>query len=327
MPNLYLFYGPEEYLKKRYIDDLEKAMINIGPPEFNRICLYGRTSATAISEVVNTMPVFSENKIVIVYNSGLFKKQAASAETGSEAGWFELLDDIPAYSCLIFNEDEASKESRLMKRVLQKGVVKEAPLAKPYELESWLIKEALKQGKELDRSAAALMVAMCEPGMDSILKELEKLVLFSDETRSIGRREVESICTGTLKSRIYNLTDAIASNNAKKSFETLRSLIDLKEPLQKIVGSLSHHFRILLKIKLFQEEGVKPDEKLIGEKINPYVLEKSIRQARQIPLSKLKQIIGSILEHDLAVKKGKLQDRVSIDMVIAGMLHLLSDHP
>ncbi len=324
MPNIYLFYGPEEYLKKRYIDDLEKEVIGGGPPEFNKICFYGKTSAAAIREAVNTLPVFSEKKIVIVYNSGFFRKQAASAEAEDKPDLYELLGDVPEYSCLVFSEDEAAKESGLMKRVRQTGVVREASLAKPYELESWLIKEASKQGKQLDRSAAALMVAMGEPGMDSNLKELEKLILFSGESKKIGRREVETICTSTLKSRIYNLTDAIAANRGKKSFEILRDLIDMKEPLQKIIGSLSHHFRILLKIKLLQEEGVKPDEKLIGERMNPYVLEKSIRQARQIPLGKLKQIIGLVLERDLAVKKGKMHDRVSIEMAVACILRILN---
>src|SRR5690349_1367001 len=71
--NLYLFYGPEEYLKKYYLNSLEKSIISEELKALNKVVLEGKIDTRKLIDNCETLPVFSEKKIIIVKDSGLFK--------------------------------------------------------------------------------------------------------------------------------------------------------------------------------------------------------------------------------------------------------------
>ena len=84
--SLYLFYGQEEYLKRNYVEQIEKAILTDDFRLLNKVVLEGKVSASAIIDNCETAPVFSERKLVIVKNSGLFKGGKKSEDTGKKDG-------------------------------------------------------------------------------------------------------------------------------------------------------------------------------------------------------------------------------------------------
>jgi DNA polymerase-3 subunit delta len=63
---LYLFHGPEEYLQKYYINAIEKAIIPEHVKMLNKVVLEGKADQDAIINNCETLPVFSDRKLVIV---------------------------------------------------------------------------------------------------------------------------------------------------------------------------------------------------------------------------------------------------------------------
>src|SRR5699024_7701657 len=72
---VYLLFGSEDYLKKLYCDKLTTAIIadktsmNYSYYEGNDLDLI------AIADVVNTLPFFSDRRLVVIENSKLFKNK------------------------------------------------------------------------------------------------------------------------------------------------------------------------------------------------------------------------------------------------------------
>jgi len=63
--NLYLFYGEEAYLKNEALNRLTNTILN--SRDFNYDLLYGSsTKAEEILSIVQTLPVFSPWRVVIV---------------------------------------------------------------------------------------------------------------------------------------------------------------------------------------------------------------------------------------------------------------------
>ena len=71
--NVYLLYGDEAYLRNQYRDKLKKAMINEGDT-MNFSCFEGKgIDEKELTAMADTVPFFSDYRLIIVENSGFFK--------------------------------------------------------------------------------------------------------------------------------------------------------------------------------------------------------------------------------------------------------------
>ena len=85
--NIYLFYGQEEFLKKYYLDSIEKAILENDLMAMNKLVLEGKFEMSKIEEACETLPVFSEKKLVLVKNSGLFKSGNGAKKQSSRINY------------------------------------------------------------------------------------------------------------------------------------------------------------------------------------------------------------------------------------------------
>lgn len=76
---VYLIYGPEDYLRKQYRDKMKAAMI--GQDTMNYSYFEGKNiSVKALIDLGETLPFFSERRLIVVENSGFFS--SAQEELG-----------------------------------------------------------------------------------------------------------------------------------------------------------------------------------------------------------------------------------------------------
>ena len=108
--NVYLLYGDEAYLRNQYRDKLKKAMINEGDT-MNFSCFEGKgIDEKELTAMADTVPFFSDYRLIIVENSGFFK-------TSGHETLAEYMKHIPETTCIVFVESEVDKRSKLFKAV------------------------------------------------------------------------------------------------------------------------------------------------------------------------------------------------------------------
>lgn len=329
--SLYLFYGPEEYLKKNYTDYIEKNLISEELKLLNKVVLEGKVSSASIISNCETLPVFSERKIVVVKNSGLFKgkkntdeKEKKSSDTKGKKGKSEdelanFLQNVPAHTCLIFIEPEIDKRVKYVEIIKNNGLIVEFDFRKPEEMASWAVKRMKSLNHEMDMNTAAQLVEYCEQGMDDVSNEITKLCAYTGDRQKITMADIRKVCTRSVKSRVFDLTDAIAARQSAKALMFLNDMAVLKEPMQKIMFMIARQFRQLLHVKLLLGEGAAQPEITSKLKLNPYISGKIIRQAQSFSLEKLEAAISKGLELDLAVKTGEIGDRTAIELLITSL--------
>ena len=111
----YLFFGEEGYLKKQYRNKLLQAW-NPDGDTMNESRFEGK--GIDVKEVISlgeTMPFFSDRRIILLENTGFFKNQCPELA--------EYLNNLPDYLYLLFVEDEVDKRSKMFKTVKQIGRV------------------------------------------------------------------------------------------------------------------------------------------------------------------------------------------------------------
>lgn len=339
--SLYLFYGPEEYLIRNYTEQIEKTLLSKDFLLLNKVTLEGKTALSAIIDNCRTSPVFSDRKLVIVKNSGLFKgsKKAAESDMNTDnvgkaekAGkkakddsknkndeLSDFLQQVPKHVCLIFIEAEIDKRLKIIDLIKTNGLMVEFDYKKPNELTDWVVKRMRELGYETDTRTAAMIVEYCESGMDDILNEVKKLCAYAGDRTKVTESDVVKVCTKSVKSRVFDLTDAIGAKQTAKALSLLNDMDVLKEPMPKIMYMIARQFRQLVQVKLLLGDGANQARIASHFKIPPFIAGKLMDQARRYSMDKLEQAIATGLELDLAIKTGQLRDKAAVELMITGL--------
>ncbi len=323
--NIYLFTGAEEYLKKYYTNAITRLIVEEDNKEFNFISFEGKTDRDTIISNCETLPMFSEKKLVIAKNTGLFKaKKGESENAGADkkSGKDKLsdyLENIPDYTCLIFIESEIDKRIKLVNTIKKCGLIVEMDYQKPADLVKWVVKVIKSHNKNVDQMTASYIVENSEYSMTELLNEIDKLVNYAEGKNEISIKDVEKVCNKTIKSRIFDLTDAISEGNISKALSLLNDMAALKEPMQKVLFMIVRQIRMVYRIKLLRNQGVREDAAAKQLGLTPFVASKVMSVSRNLDINVLERAMYYSLELDESIKTGKISDRIAIELLIASM--------
>lgn len=318
--SLYLFYGTEEYLKRNYTNYIEEIILAYEFKLMNKVVLEGKITPSAIIGNCETPPVFSDRKLVVVKNSGLFKgkrKDGVEVKQAKQDDEFtQFLKNIPMYACLIFVEAEIDKRIKYVNLIDKHGLVVEFDYRKPEEMANWILKMVKTRKHEMDLKTAAQLAEYCEPGMDDVFNEIEKLCLYAGDRPLITVADIRKVCFRSVKSRVFDLTDAIGTRNCAKALSLLNDLAAIKEPMPKVMYMIMKQFRQLMQIKLMKREGANKAEITARLKLHPFFSGKIIQQSDRFSMEKLEKAVSTGLALDLAIKTGKIEDRTAVELMI-----------
>lgn len=323
LKSVYLFFGPEEYLKKYYLNAITECILSNDTKDLNYIFSDGKIEEQRIIQNCETLPVFSDKKIIAAKNTGLFKSQKSEDKgdnpKGQKNSLEEYIQKMPEFSCLIFIESEVDKRKKLVNTIKKYGLAVEFEYQKPADLTKWVIKVFKSNGKDIDTMTASYIVENSEYSMTELLNEIQKLVTYSGENNLITIDDAQLVCTKTIKSRIFDLTDAVSEGNISKALILLNDMASLKEPIQKVMFMIIRQIRMVFRVKLLKQQGL-PDGDISKELgLTPYVASKVIRLSRNLSAEVLENAVYYSAELDQAVKSGRMSDRTAVELLIASL--------
>lgn len=311
--NVYLLYGEEAYLRRQYRDNLRKALV---PEEDTMNCSVFSGKDTNINEVIDlagTMPFFAERRVIIVENSGLFKAAANDR-------LLALLKNMPETSYLIFVEEEVDKRGKLYKAVAAKGYAALCEVQDEATLKKWIMGLLKKENKMITADALTLLLDKTGANMETIRREVEKLVCYKYEDEGITAQDVEELCTVQIQNRIFEMVEAVAAKNQKAALSLYYDLLALKEAPMKILALIARQFNMLLQVKEMKKKGYPENEIAQRTGLNAYFLKKKyIPQAAQFKLYQLEAALRECVEAEERVKTGKMADTLSVELIIVGL--------
>lgn len=131
LKQIYLLYGEERYLIRQYRDRLIEALLN-GGSEMNLNRYEGKgVMVPEIIEMAETLPFFSDRRVIILENTELFKSGGDKLS--------EYLKNPAQSSSFILVEREVDKRSGLYKTVKKAGYAAEFGRQKEETLKKFAI--------------------------------------------------------------------------------------------------------------------------------------------------------------------------------------------
>ena len=304
---VYCLYGEEAFLKQAYKNRLKEAIL--GEDTMNFQSFYGKeTNLTEIISLADTMPFFAEKRLILVENSGLFKKDPEPLAS--------YLPTMPESTVILFVEEQVDKRNKLYKKVKDLGYVTELSRQPESQLKTWILQILKYENRQITKGAMELFLSSVGDDMELIKNELDKLIAYTEGREGIVPADVEAVCSVQITGKIFDMITNIAAGKQKAALDEYYDLLALKEPPMRILFLIARQFNQLLSVKELMSAGKGKDEiaKKVG--IQPFIAGKVMAQARSFSSETLRSYVETCVSCEEAVKTGRLADQLAAELVI-----------
>lgn len=300
---LYLFYGEEDYLKDLYTKKILSIVPDDSFSEFNKIIIDGKTAdLIEISDALESFPMMSDKKVILIEDSGIFKKATEAQKDFYDKAFKNLADD----TILVFSESEVDKRSALFKAASKAGLAVEFKPLSDLELVSFIIREANSSNLKIQKDCAEYMVEICEHGLLNIKNEIAKLAGYC--TEEITKTDIDQIVSKSLETKVFDLCDVLMEKNADKALSMIGDLKTTKTSPFQLLYILFGSFDKMLRAKLMLENGMSYDEICSVMGLAPFIAKKYINGAKGFSKDELKNMVTAVAEIDLSIKQGAIAE-------------------
>ena len=308
LKKVYLLYGEERYLIRQYRDKLKNALAS--PDDTMNFSSFegDDLNVKEIIDLAETLPFFADRRVIFIEDSKLFKKG------GDELG--DYMDELPETTYFVFVEEEIDKRSKLFKAVGRCGNAIEFGKQTDETLMKWVGGRISKEGKNITQAAYQSFIAKTGTDMQNIEKELEKLICYTMDKAVIEPADVEAITTEQISNKVFEMVDAIASHRQKQAMDLYYDLLALKEAPMRIMFLVTRQFQILLTVKVMSNQGFGNKEIAAKAGCPEWAVRKYQGQAKSFSLDQIKQAIEDGVSYEEAVKTGRMNDQMAVEMFI-----------
>lgn len=307
----YLIYGEEGYLRDSYRRRLAAAVS--GEDTMNVRVFDGKNAeAERVISAAESLPFFSDYVLVIVRDSGLFKK--------SPDELVDFMGRIPDTTVMIFEEEGVDKRSRLYKKLAASGLVVPCPKQSEQSLRQWVAAGFGRMGKKITRDALDYFMDSVGDSMVYIRQEMDKLVAYTGERGTIVETDIAAVTSVRAQDRIFEMIDAIASGERDKAMRIYSELLELREPPMVIIYMLARHFLLLNQVKEMAGAGLAVQQIAASCKTQEWaVRRKYLPQSKRFTQEELGGSLRMVAETEQAIKRGDLSDRVAVEPLILSL--------
>lgn len=319
----YVLHGDEEYLKAERVADLRSRVASDTVGDLNVTELDGRN--ITVSEVLNAchaLPFLAKRRLVIVY--GLLGQLAKAGQGRAEeldtlvAG----LQTLPDTARLLLVEDTKLSPMHpvvaLASRCETGYELTYTKLEGP-KLEAWVTTRAKGKGAGITLPAARLLIRDTRGNLRQLDNWLEVLAASVGYARPIDGEVVREHVPAVRDAEIFTLVDSIGLRQADRALEQVHLLLDEGHHPLQMLAMIARQTRMLITVAEQSRRRVAPAEilrqlGLRGSYTGLY--RKLYEQSRRFGMAELEQLHREIVALDYAIKTGRVEAEVGLQMLV-----------
>ncbi len=320
---IHLIWGNDSAATTRAIENLVETVIDPAWSSVNLSRADGSDNEQAKKalEEIRTPPFGNGGRLVIIKCSPFCN----GCSTELAKCFEEVLELIPQTNHLIINNtnkpDARLRTTKALKALIKAKKAYENSFVLPAIWDSLgqqeLIKQTAKElGLELSPKATSILVEMIGNDSTRLTSELQKLALFAerategnntDQKIFISPEAVNALIDG-LATNALQMGESLLSNNLGEAITQLNAMLDQGEPALRILATLTNQVRGWLWVSLLEKTGEK-DVAVIAKAAgiaNPKRIYVMRKQIQGIKISRFLNLLESLLEIEVGLKKGAL---------------------
>lgn len=290
---IYVFLGNEINIIKKKIDSLidELKIDNIIKYDYDSV------SIDDILNEINYVDLFNEKKLLIVSNF-TFKKMKDKEEKALSNYINHMNDNVIILKCI---DEKLDTKKELIKLVNDKCKVIELKKMDYKTLHEYVTKIFSDNNKRITYNQIKNILSLCENDTDSVLNEVNKLLLYKMDSDIITDEDIENVISKNSEKEMFKLNDAVMAHNIPNMLESTKTLVSSGVDEVVIIDYLSKQFRTLYQIKVMSKDtGIQTITSRLS--LNPFVTKKMLDVVGKFSEEKLLNIIYKLSDADISIK-------------------------
>ena len=328
---IYLLYGQDEFSLRETLSSLKEDVGTAELRDLNITSLDGsQVSFDELAATCNTVPFLAAKRLVIV--EGLlsrFESRAPSRgraravstrERGLEEweGLSEYLPNVPESTDLVFVDGPLNNSNPLLGKVSSIAKTRGFPTLTGEGLRQWIRQRASKHEIDIEPGAVNTLAETIGSDLRVIDSELQKLSVYC-WGRRVTDQDVQELVSYVKEANIFAAVDAALEGRSGVAVRLIHQLLDSGRPPAYILTMLARQVRLLLIAKDLKARGVNPAE--LGKRLSlsRYPLRKTLEQEGRFTNTRLIEIHRRLLEADIRMKTGDMDEQLALDMLVVEM--------
>jgi DNA polymerase III subunit delta len=300
----------------------EKFCADRDPQRLNVLTLDCQSeSAEKILSEIGASPFLADKRMVIV--EYLLSSPHESLRAAITA--YVQKDSLPKTTVLVLWEDGTAlrkKEQKDLLTLLKKQkYAQEFALLEGATLSRWIQEQVKKCGGEIEPDAVQTLMRHGSSDTWALHNIVGQLTSYCDGA-PITSDAVLLFTEEKMDDNIFNLVDAILSQQPEAVFGMMREQYKSGKDAQYIFAMIVRQVRILLDIRSELDAGYRTGEKEMAEhlRLHPFVVKKSLPMVREYSFDSLKKIHAALLRVDEQSKTGGGDYRVLLDVCVGQLI-------
>jgi DNA polymerase-3 subunit delta len=327
IPNIYLIFGEEEFLRDEAQTKLIHSLVKTEYDSYNFDVFEGDSvSLSKLLDVCRSYPMMSEKRIVVIKRFEKFFSGRQSKKSIDNSPFKKYLENPSPQTVLIINA-EIDKAKDFVKNVkgnafnsVGEGKLKalkfpffelisnhawdEFPKIYDNEYPRWIKKRFKLLGKDIDDDAANLLAMQVRSSLRDLSNEIDKLCIYIDKKSKITSDDIHNLIGSTKEFNVFELQKAIAEKNLAKSIYILNKMLANERQEMLIIAILTKFFITLY--KLIDEKNSGKDENQLAMSIGVmrFQLNEFLGALKKYKPEEIDKCFWIISETDFKLKSG-----------------------
>lgn len=309
----YILYGEEHFLIRQEIDKIVDRFVTF---EKSMNTIYFDATKVSMEEIIadaQTLPFFSEYKVVIVSNANFL---TANDDCGTNLELLEKYIDQPNESTIFILSCNATKldnRKKLVKKLVTKCKVKQFNVLNDIE-RSQFVSEQIKQRK-MSFSKDALKEFYYRIGYSPsrIMSELDKLEMFNN---TIEKDDVILMIQRPLDDNVFDIFNSLLTHDFKRVFAYWKDFEAQNIDPIALVAMLASQYRFMHQVKILQQQGNNKKEIAQILSAHPYRVEKTLGHCRMRSEKEISKTLNDLAHLDQQMKLGKIDKKIGFELFL-----------
>ncbi len=325
----YILYGKDDFSLQQKLEEIKKELDNQEMLAVNTSIFDDRQlSLSQLKDACSAVPFLCPYRLVIAKGLlGRFELKSGSERrtTRSRAklnsgleewmGLAEYVRQMPPTTILVLIDGEIKANNRLLKSVASQAKVMVFAPVSDRNLSDWIQDRVKQGGGTISPGAVKLLVGLVGADLWTMSSEIDKLLAYCSG-QVIIEDSVKQVTSYAREANIFSLVDAILEGRRNVAQQLLHRLLQEGASPSYVLAMITRQLRLIVIAKDLGPKLSRPENRNRLGPTSGYGLEKAVKQAKSYTLERIKKAYHKLLEADIAIKTGKYDSDLALDLLV-----------
>ena len=318
--SVYLFHGPEAFIRRSAMAALEKKILMPGLEGMNKTVLAAPTAQQVI-ESCETLPMMSDYRLIVVTDCALLTSGKAKDEAQESALLCDYLPRVPESTCLVFDAGASiDKRKKLAQALVKMPGAVSFDVLDDMHLYKWMNQQLRPLSRSMSREACEMLAFTSGRDLTMLSGELAKLAAYTQGRQEILPEDIEAVATHTAECTIFSMVDALSAGNAQEAFSLLGVLLSGGEARIGILAMITRHYRQMMHLCAMREERAQPGQIAKALGVPPFAVTRLMKQAGRRTFEQMKRCVDLCVQADYDIKRGAMREDAALERLMLLLL-------